>query len=200
MFCLFLILKVFTYLSCWCMLNITTGQCAVFCCWRREGCAGMDMWNAPIVQSIQPAHTGWWKSWAWEAQDDMEAADGEGPQRVEALGYWSTLMTKTHLEIWCEICHACSKPATWKSFVQSSFACNSHEVVVIMHPPPPPPPPPPSPTKVRETYWFWDRSHWRERQHKTSCPLCNLNTLWNILMILGRNVDQNEMMCHIQDW
>ena len=31
----------------------------------------------------------------------------------------------------------------------------------------------------------------------TSCPLCNLNTLWNILLILVRNVDQDEMMCHI---
>ena len=29
--------------------------------------------------------------------------------------------------------------------------------------------------------------------------LCNLNTLWNIMMILGRNVDQDEMMCRIQD-
>ena len=26
-------------------------------------------------------------------------------------------------------------------------------------------------------------------RRKTSCPLCNLNTLWNILMILGRNVE-----------
>ena len=34
---------------------------------------------------------------------------------------------------------------------------------------------------------------------KTACLLCNLNTLWNILMILGRNVDQDEMTCHIQD-
>ena len=32
-------------------------------------------------------HTGWWKAWAWEAQNDMEAADREGLQRVEALGY-----------------------------------------------------------------------------------------------------------------
>ena len=31
--------------------------------------------------------TGWWKVWAWEAQDDMEAADREGLQRVEALVY-----------------------------------------------------------------------------------------------------------------
>ena len=50
------------------------------------------------------------------------------------------------------------------------------------------------------TYCFWDGSRWRWRRGKTSCPLCNLNTLWNILMILGRNVDQDEMMCHIQDW
>ena len=28
-----------------------------------------------------------WKAWAWEAQNDMEAADREGLQRVEALGY-----------------------------------------------------------------------------------------------------------------
>ena len=32
-------------------------------------------------------HTGWWKAWAWEAQNDMEAADRKGLQRVEALGY-----------------------------------------------------------------------------------------------------------------
>ena len=32
-------------------------------------------------------HTGWWKAWAWEAINDMEAADREGLQRVEALGY-----------------------------------------------------------------------------------------------------------------
>ena len=48
------------------------------------------------------------------------------------------------------------------------------------------------------TYCFWDGS--RQRQRKTSCPLCNLNTLWNILMILGRNVDQGERTCCIKDW
>ena len=33
--------------------------------------------------------------------------------------------------------------------------------------------------------------HWHQCRcrRKTSCPLCNLNTLWNILMILGRNVE-----------
>ena len=30
-------------------------------------------------------HTGWWKAWAWEAQNDMEAADREGLQRVCSL-------------------------------------------------------------------------------------------------------------------
>ena len=25
-----------------------------------------------------------------------------------------------------------------------------------------------------------------------SCPLCKLNTIWNVFMILGRNVEQNE--------
>ena len=28
-----------------------------------------------------------------------------------------------------------------------------------------------------------------------SSPLCKSNTLWNIFMILGRNVEQNEMTC-----
>ena len=32
-------------------------------------------------------HTGWWKMWAWEAQDDIETADREGLQRVYALGH-----------------------------------------------------------------------------------------------------------------
>ena len=53
--------------------------------WRREGPTGMD---TPTVQSRQLWHTGWWKVWAWEAQDDTEAADREGLQRVEALSYW----------------------------------------------------------------------------------------------------------------
>ena len=45
----------------------------------------MDIWNVPMVQSRQLPHTG--KAWAWEAQNDMEAADREGLQRVEALCY-----------------------------------------------------------------------------------------------------------------
>ena len=40
-----------------------------------------------MVQSRQPLTYRLWKAWVWEAQDDMEAADREGLQRVEALGY-----------------------------------------------------------------------------------------------------------------
>ena len=29
--------------------------------------------------------------------------------------------------------------------------------------------------------------------------LCNTNTLWNILMLLGINVEQDEMTCCIQE-
>ena len=59
-----------------------------------------------------------------------------------------------------------------------------------LHPPPPPPP----------HQIFWDGSHWRWRQLKLSFPLCNLNILWNILIILGRNVEQDQKMCRIQEW
>ena len=31
------------------------------------------------------------------------------------------------------------------------------------------------------------------------CPLCKSKTLWNIFMILGRNVEQDQMMCRIQE-
>ena len=33
-----------------------------------------------------------------------------------------------------------------------------------------------------------------------SYPLCNSNTLWNILMVLGRIVEQDESMCCAQEW
>ena len=32
-----------------------------------------------------------------------------------------------------------------------------------------------------------------------SCPLCNSNTLWNILMVLGRNVEQDKMTRCVQE-
>ena len=31
------------------------------------------------------------------------------------------------------------------------------------------------------------------------CLLCKLNTLWNIFMILGKNVEQDKRMCRIQE-
>ena len=73
----------------------------VWTCGTLQWCSQDSLW-----------HTGWWKAWAWEAQNDMEAADREGLQRVEALGYRPSW--QTYLEIWCEICHECSKPAIWK--------------------------------------------------------------------------------------
>ena len=32
-----------------------------------------------------------------------------------------------------------------------------------------------------------------------SCPLCKLNTFWNIFMILGRNVERDKTMRHVQE-
>ena len=32
-----------------------------------------------------------------------------------------------------------------------------------------------------------------------SCPLCKSKTLWNIFMILGRNVEQDQTMCYVQE-
>ena len=32
-----------------------------------------------------------------------------------------------------------------------------------------------------------------------SCLLCKSKTRWNIFMILGRNVEQDQIMCRIQE-
>ena len=48
----------------------------VWICGTLQWCSQDSLW-----------HTDWWKAWAWEAQDDMETADREGLQRVEALGH-----------------------------------------------------------------------------------------------------------------
>ena len=32
-----------------------------------------------------------------------------------------------------------------------------------------------------------------------SCPLCKSNSLWNILMILGRNVEQDKRTCSVPE-
>ena len=31
------------------------------------------------------------------------------------------------------------------------------------------------------------------------CPLCKSKTLWNIFMILGGNVEQDQTTCHVQE-
>ena len=41
----------------------------VWTCGTHQRCSQDRLW-----------HTGWWKAWAWEAQDDMETADREGLQ------------------------------------------------------------------------------------------------------------------------
>ena len=67
-------------------------------------------------------------------------------------------------------------------------------------------PPPHHQRRWGGAYCFWDGSYWRRRRRRrrrrrqTSCPLCNLNTLWNILMILGRNEEQDQTMCLVQEW
>ena len=33
-----------------------------------------------------------------------------------------------------------------------------------------------------------------------SCPLFNLNGLWNLIMILHSYVEQVMMMCRVQEW
>ena len=48
----------------------------VWTCGTLQWCSQDSLW-----------HTGWWKAWAWEAQDDMETADRERLQRVEALSH-----------------------------------------------------------------------------------------------------------------
>ena len=55
-----------------------------------EGEKAPLVWTCGMLQWCSQdslSYTGWGKVWAWEAQDDMEAADREGLQRVEALGY-----------------------------------------------------------------------------------------------------------------
>ena len=33
----------------------------------------------------------------------------------------------------------------------------------------------------------------------TLCPLCKSKTLWNIFMIFGRNVEQDQTTCDVQE-
>ena len=78
--------------------------------WRREDSNGMDMWNAPMVQS---------KPLTYRLMESMGLGGprwhGNSWQRGIAesrSSQPSTLMI--YLQIWCEICHARSKPAISK--------------------------------------------------------------------------------------
>ena len=80
--------------------------------WRREGSAGMNTCNAQMVQSRQP--------FTYRLGESMGMGGprwhGSSWQRgiVESGSSWlSTLMIEICGD-WCEICHACSKPAIWK--------------------------------------------------------------------------------------
>ena len=55
-----------------------------------EGVKTSMVWTCGTLQWCNQDslwHTGLWKAWAWETQNDMEIADREGLQRVEALSY-----------------------------------------------------------------------------------------------------------------
>ena len=73
---------------------------------------GMDMWNAPMVQSRQPLTYRMIERVGLGGPRWHGSTDREGLQREEAHGYQNSY--KTYLEIWCEICHECSNPAIWK--------------------------------------------------------------------------------------
>ena len=64
--------------------------------WHWESAPHSEGEKAPLVWTCRMLqwcsqdslwHTGWWKAWAWEAQDDRAGADREGLQRVEPCGY-----------------------------------------------------------------------------------------------------------------
>ena len=65
-------------------------------------------------------------------------------------------------------------------------------------------PPPPPAIEQDQTYmttclsYFWSY-HPLFYLKKILFLLCNSNTLWNSLMVLGRNVEQDQKMCHVQE-
>ena len=75
-------------------------QWATFTAWHwrsgphPKGEKALLIWTYGMLQrcsQISQRHTGWWKAWTWESQNDIETADREGSQRVEALCYWPSL-------------------------------------------------------------------------------------------------------------
>ena len=93
--------------------------------WRREDSDGMktdgmDMWNTPMVQSRQPLtymlmeSMGLggprWHGSSWQRDGREWKLSAINPQ-------------DRHTWIWCEICHACSKPAIWKGGLHWCGCC-----------------------------------------------------------------------------
>ena len=56
-----------------------------------------------------------------------------------------------------------------------SYICHVTKLIFIMSP---------LPKWVGGTYCFWDGSRWCQHWHKPSFPLCNLNILLNIFMVV----------------
>ena len=80
--------------------------------WRREGCTGMDMWKAVMVQSRQRF------TYRLRESLDLGGPRWHGSSWQRGIAESGNLAINPHdrkyVEIWCEICHACSKPAIWK--------------------------------------------------------------------------------------
>ena len=76
-------------------------------CWY-----GHITWNTPKMRSRQPVTYRLMKSVG------LGGPRWHGSSWQRGIAEWKlsavTPTWQTHLEIWCEICHACSKPATWK--------------------------------------------------------------------------------------
>ena len=97
--------------------------------WRTEGSL---IWTHGMLQRCSQVnlwHTGWRKAWAWEAQDDMEAADREGSQRGS---FWlQTLMIDTPGDVvWDLPCvqqasYLEGGPVTWMNLVKMMMRMSS---------------------------------------------------------------------------
>ena len=48
-------------------------------------------------------------------------------------------------------------------------------------------------------FWRYPPLLYLTDQPLVSCLLCKSKTLWNIFMILGRNVEQDHTMCRVQE-
>ena len=176
---------------------------------------GMHQWCSQ--DSLWP--TGWWKAWAWEAQDDMEAADREQLQRVDLM---IDIPEELVWDLPCVQQAAIWKGAHWCGCCPCTCTLIQIQIMIMI--------------------WWWSCWCLGQHQHKLlvcsvtslplgifwcyleemwnrtilviykndnwlsnfwsyhplfclkyiSCPLCNSNTLWSILMVFGRNVEQDE--------